>query len=79
MCEYNNLTVEELKNLPKEIKINYINISNNEKLGHLQNINDIKELKKQVKKILKIKEEKENLLKSINKEDLTINKKINKI
>lgn len=71
----NNLTIEGLKYLPK-IKIDYLNLLDNEKLGDLQKINNFSELKEK----LNIYYEKENLLNIINKESLNKNNKcVNKI
>ena len=70
----NNLTIEGLKYLPKNIK-SKIEIKDNKKLSNLQNIENIEELKEKLEEIFKIKEEQEKISKSIiTKKKKNINK-----
>ena len=78
-CRNNNLTMEGLKYLPKEVNSDYMNISDNEKLGSLQNITNFQNMKNKVEEMLNIKKEKEKLLNNINKKELNKNKIIHKI
>ena len=78
-CHSNNLNIEGLKCLPKEIGFDCIEIDENHELGDLQFIDQFTILKEKVKEILKTKEEKENLLKIINKNTLNIKNNIYKI
>ena len=78
-CSNNLLKIEELIYLQEQGISNYIDVSNNKKLGELQDIRGFKELKEKVEEIFNIQKEKENLLEIIKKEDLNKNKSSNKI
>ena len=61
-CNNNKLTLNSLKRMNVDIKINYIEINNNKELGELENVTDFQELKEKVEDIFKIKKERSNLL-----------------
>ena len=74
-CSNNDLIIEELKYLPKEITENFIIVNENKELKEFEKIKDKEKLKEKINPII----EKDKLLEIINKENLKKKSTIKKI
>ena len=74
-CSNNDLIIEELKYLPKEITENFIILNENKELKEFEKITDFEKLKEKINPII----EKDKLLEIINKENLKKKSTIKKI